>query len=761
MNRQIALLQHLVHKQSGWIIFLFALGLVLSLAGAARLRVDSGIESLMLRDDPDRDRTRMLKREFSNDEVLVVALDFGRPVDHSALVRLRALSRQIEAIQAVEEVLDLTNIEDIRGDGYTLDASPLVDWDEVEGDISSIRERVRDHRLYRRTLASDDLEVLALVVVLEADATETGAADFATARILELLQSPGSGEDCRSYVAGYPMASYDSNRIMSRDLTLLGGVAYLVILVLVIGAYRHWLPAILITLLAFWSQLAAMAYYGFRGIPLSVSTSTVSPLLLATAGAYGIYFIAMLRTVADEEEPEIAVLRPVTRPVCLSVVTTVCGFMALNLIPVEGIGHLGTGLSVGILAAGMGTLLLFPAVIHRCFHVPELNSPAVFDEWAIRGVAFANRPALTLVVGAALIGIIGTGVAFLRVESNPLSYWSHDSYHRKSVEFIRDRIGATIVVSVVIGGVGEYSALEPELLGFASELIREIEANPIVDRTLSILDYLHLMEEAMEPDANSRTLPTGDLAAQYLFLYESGSADDDLRHYINSDRSRLNILTRINRRNSSDILALRAAVLERSEGAPEGVEVEVLGSMVLFGKAMLGVTRGMIAGLTTSLVAIFIVMAVGFASIRIAAVALIANLLPLLVCVGFLGWTGGTLSFATSIIGCIVLALAVDDTAHVLGHVSRHRTLLNTYRTVGAALILTTLSLGGGFSVLLLSEFEAVRTMGLATVVTLLAALLCDLLLLPSLLRLAGLCGGTEPTPKSAHAPELHGHRVI
>jgi len=62
----------------------------------------------------------------------------------------------------------------------------------------------------------------------------------------------------------------------------------------------------------------------------------------------------------------------------------------------------------------------------------------------------------------------------------------------------------------------------------------------------------------------------------------------------------------------------------------------------------------------------------------------------------------------------------------------------HVYRMVGPAVILTTLSLGIGFSALMLSEFQSIAAMGMATAVTLVVALVGDVVLLPSLLVLLG-----------------------
>ncbi len=107
-----------------------------------------------------------------------------------------------------------------------------------------------------------------------------------------------------------------------------------------------------------------------------------------------------------------------------------------------------------------------------------------------------------------------------------------------------------------------------------------------------------------------------------------------------------------------------------------------------------------------------------------------------------MGWLGIELSVATSLVASIAVGLAVDDTIHYLVRYNREfkkdldkkRALDATIRSMGRPMILTTVTIGLGFSVLMLSHFEPTAVFGLMMVVTLVSALMGDLILLPSLM---------------------------
>jgi hypothetical protein len=96
----------------------------------------------------------------------------------------------------------------------------------------------------------------------------------------------------------------------------------------------------------------------------------------------------------------------------------------------------------------------------------------------------------------------------------------------------------------------------------------------------------------------------------------------------------------------------------------------------------------------------------------------------------------------TSLIASIAIGLAVDDTIHYLVRYNREfknslddkLALRQTIKQVGRPIVFTTLTIGIGFSILALSSFKPTAIFGILMVITMLSALVGDLILLPSLM---------------------------
>ena len=94
----------------------------------------------------------------------------------------------------------------------------------------------------------------------------------------------------------------------------------------------------------------------------------------------------------------------------------------------------------------------------------------------------------------------------------------------------------------------------------------------------------------------------------------------------------------------------------------------------------------------------------------------------------------------------MTLGIVVDDTIHLLYRYhtfrkegkSEEESIVTAVRETGVAIIGTTIVLSAGFFVLASSSFKMNADMGLMTAITIIIALVLDLLLIPALLKVTG-----------------------
>jgi uncharacterized protein len=124
-------------------------------------------------------------------------------------------------------------------------------------------------------------------------------------------------------------------------------------------------------------------------------------------------------------------------------------------------------------------------------------------------------------------------------------------------------------------------------------------------------------------------------------------------------------------------------------------------------------------------------------------VFLVPNVLPLLLIAGIMAWLGIELKATTSMIFSIAFGIATDDTIHFISRIkielqygkSLFEALKITYLQTGRAVLITSLIITAGFACMLFSDFKSNFYFGLLISITMVIAVVCDLLLLPILIN--------------------------
>jgi predicted RND superfamily exporter protein len=259
--------------------------------------------------------------------------------------------------------------------------------------------------------------------------------------------------------------------------------------------------------------------------------------------------------------------------------------------------------------------------------------------------------------------------------------------------------------------------------------------------------------------AKAHHLLVGDQAGQgrlpatrRLAVQELAAIDDPraLRNLVSTDRATAAVYGLVPDHGSSraSVIIARLRAYFAEEEAAHPYRITLTG---IYGIAD-GVYRTMVGGLVRSLgfavLVSFLTFGLVLRSVRLALVALVPNLLPLLLTLAVMGLLHIDLKPTTVIIFSITLVIADDDTIQYLarfrnryaelaaaGHPEPHReAALRTLRETAPPMFLTATVVSAGFASLLFSEFLGLANLGLLIGVSLLTAVFADLFLTPLML---------------------------
>lgn len=763
-----ALASLLLGYRAGWVVghprtLLGVAALLSVLAGYAlfeadppglRLRIDPSSEPLLARGDPAADLYREAVRDFGHDEIYAVALVCPEVFTPECLLALERASDRVARFEGVRRVSSLVDATSLRW-------SQAEDWIEIKpfmehvpqesARLAELRRRALNDVVYRQTLVAENAKAAALNVGFQAmddGAFLASGLDAAISRVLAEEISEGQAY----HVAGRPHTKVHVYEGIVRDLRVLIPLAVAVMAAVLWFFFRTWRGVFLplgTSLTAILWTFGAMAA---AGESLTLLSGLLGPLLLAIGSVYGVHVVARYEEAvpgaANSVDAARAALEEVRLPALIAGLTTVIGFAALLMTEVPAVFQLGVFAMLGIVTSTLLALVVIPASLALLPLRPIRSAGAGreggwLDNWLVglaRAVARRSGPAIAL--WAVLGSLALAALPHIEVDTDYLSYFALDDPLRRDFEAINTLLAGVVPVYIVIDGEGPGSFRDPELVRAVDVLEERLASLDAVSRTLSFNDMLGRLNRAFHAGDPAHERAPGSRAAiaELLFMLPK----DELSAFLTVDHGRANIIVRTGAVGSSAILDLEdqlRTVLDENP-LPHGARARITGNAILLAHSADTIVRAQPRSVAVAALAILILISLALRSPGLGLVAMIPNLVPVLLFFGLLGVGLAPLSLPVSLIGCMALGIAIDDSVHFLVRYRRERergstpedAVLLCNRHVGRPIAITSAMLCLGFLVVTGSRFATLQEFGFLSALTMGVCLATDLILLPAVL---------------------------
>ena len=720
-------------------------------SGKPRLEIDPSIDRLLSQGDEEVEYYGKVRETFGGGESFVVTVTADDVFAPEVIARISAVSGRLEMLPRVERVVSLSNTPVPFAQGDELIVISLDDALAEFGEegIEGIKQGMLASPIYRGVLVTRQQKASAIVIY-----TDTGG-DFSVRQELDEAISGIVEEERASvdmWLTGEPHTVVAITRLLLTDLLRIAPIVIVVLASVLAFSFRNLfavaIPLVTVALSAIWS----LALITLLGYSLNIVTVLVPPLLLVLGLSYSVHVVAEYRMViqegADDRPPIMEVLTRVSLPTLLTGVTTVIGFLSLLLSPVEAIREFGILTVIGTLFATATALALTPSML--VFFKPmskqappegENRRETLFDRMVDRVALFDTRHKTPIFVGAAVIAAVAiAGTTQVRVGYDYMDNLPPGSEARTAVEKTQEHLEGTAIFHVIVDAAQNDAWQEPVNLAVLKEIQEWLESQPEVAATTSIVDYLAVINPGFEGKAatGERQIPGSRTQISQMLFF---GASDDTWQFVDRNYRRTNIIVRIPVLDSDSMLDLIARVRGHLARLPHQYQARVTGYPVLVGGVLENVITGQAESVLFALTLVYCILSALFLSLRIGAIALIPNVLPVVGYFGALGIFGITLSPATSVVAPMVLGLAIDDTIHYFMRFNRQvrdtadqeAATIQALRHVGRPVTYTTMGLCLGFLALTTAEVKMQADVGIMACFALAFAWVADFILTPAL----------------------------
>ena len=512
-----------------------------------------------------------------------------------------------------------------------------------------------------------------------------------------------------AHVTGEDVIGAEIVSALKGDLIALNLWGALVITLAAIALLRDLRMALLAVVPALFGAVGVLALSVWLGYPITVLSNVIPILLLVLGVANGVHLAGDLK---KHGTVEVAV--KTVGPACaLTAMTTAIAFASITL---TGNAQL---FEFAVLGA-VGTLLSFAVVIvtfallGRVIPLSSRPLPPMTARFAQRLVRMATARPRTVIASFTLILIVATaGFSQLTAWFPLYQNLPDNSPTLTTNDAIADDFGG--VFQMVVETSGDWTQTR--------NLAQALEAVSPPNTVVSEVNF-------------ARWLGHPDLAPT---PQERDTLPEALMNQLHGDRSR--ILISLPEPMRSDT-TLQHYEMVHATAQAAGASA-VIGLPTVMRQEAVSLIQQLSVGLIVAALGATGVVAFAFRSARLIPILIIPNVLPLMITGASLHlWAQGQLTPTALLALTIAFGIAIDDTVHFLnrftvakanGQTPKQATA-SAAKSAGQMMALTTLLLSLGLSVTLLSDFTPIRLFGGMMIVTLWAALLIDLLLLPALL---------------------------
>ena len=722
-----------------------------------KITIDTDPKHMLPVTSPVRSYNDQVEKSFAlHADVIVLGIVNEQGIfNRQTLARIADLTREIQKMPGVvsRDVVSFTTIDNVTAVDNDLVVRPVLERvPESEAEIRALRGTTLENPLFTGRIVSPDGTATAIYVPIDPKANGKEIADA----IRKLLPKTASGD--RYYLAGDPVARDTFGAEMFRQMAFYSPIAGLVMAIVLWIMFRS-IPLVVANMaVAMVSILWSMGLLIGLGYPVHIMSS-MSPVFLMAIATDSVHifneFAFRFGEVRDKRRAVLDTMSALGSPVFYSDVTTAAGFVSLataTIVPVKIFGLL-VGFGTLVILGMSFTLVPAILVLLREERIPQISGardsnfsipPSRLSRLGEFCVSHAR--AISIAGGVALV-IAGVGLSRIQVNNNMVHWFKPASEVRTADRIMNSRLGGTSTGYLVIQSPAAEAMKDPPLLRGIEGLQRELEKDPRVGKTFSIVDYVKRINRVLHggDPAFDRVPDSAEEVGQYLFLFGMSAKPSDLDNVVDYPFQKANLMLQL----KSWDAGVMAEVIRRTEAY---LAIHPLPHEATFRPAGIAyfnlvwnheVLWGMLESFFAGLVVVLALLVAQTRSFSWGVLAFLPLLFTIAVIYGVVGLVGKDFDMPVAVLSTLSLGMAIDFAIHFVGRFQqRYRqqpnlreALVWTVARPGKGILFNAVLFASGFAVMIFADLTPYVTVGVFMAAIMLLSALMSVVYLPGLIQ--------------------------
>ncbi len=671
------------------------------------------------------------------------------------------LSNKLKTFDEVELTVALADIKKLVKDDEQekFVPEPLIKGDlHTIEEIQAIKKEVFEQLpFYDNFLYNKETKTIRTMVYLKKDIINTKIRErFILDVFIPLIKDFEKDSGLKVHVSGMPYIRTLNSQNIIDEMGMFVGLA-LIITTLIFFLFFRSFRATAITLLVV--SIGVVWAFGFIGLmryEITVLTALIPPLIIVIGVPNAIFLINKyqqeIKIHGNQAKSLIRVISKIGNASFLTNITTASGFATFMFTNSQLLREFGIIASINIMAIFLLSILLIP-IIYSFMNIPKRKHLKHLErKWIGAIVAWMERMVknhrfaiYATVTGLIIISMIG--IYLIRISGSIIEDMPKGKPFFKDIIFFEKEFGGIMPLEILIDTKEKNGVLKLSNLKRIEKLQEEIDEIPELSKPISIVNAVKYSKQAYyNGNPKYYQLPTS-IEKNFILSYIKNSATDmnGLNNFVDSTGRYIRITTFMKDIGTDKMEKIEERLWGKinREFPKERYSVTMTGKALVFLKGTNYLVNNLVISLSLAIVLISLFMAFMFRSFRMIIISIIPNIFPLLFTAGLMGYFGIPIKPSTILVFSIAFGISVDDTIHFLAKYRQeliannweiNKSVFAALKGTGISMFYTSVVLFFGFLVFIVSSFGGTIALGGLVSITLLVAMLSNLILLPSLL---------------------------
>jgi len=670
-------------------------------------------------------------------------------------------AREIDAYSEVDFTLSIGDIKKLAKDkkNQKFFLEPLYGSDpSSDSEVKEIKSELFDRLpFYDHVLYNKETGTIQTAIYLDQKIVNSKIREQFVFKVLnpaiEKFEKD-TGLDVR--VSGMPYIRTMNAQNIIDEIGIFVGLALFITSLIFWLFFRSYRATFITMLVVSIGVVWAFGFIGWFQYEISVLMALIPPLIIVIGVPNAIFLINKYQQEVKKHGNQAKSLQRVISKIgnatLMTNITTASGFATFIFTNSQLLNEFGIIASINILAIFFLSLFIIP-IIYSFMHKPkERHLEHLERKWIdaivnwMENTVRHHRIAIYIsTVGIIVISIIG--VYMIRVSGSIIEDMPKGKQFYKDILFFENEFGGIMPLEILIDTKKKKGVMNLSTLKRMNKLEEEIDEIPELSKTISVLNMVRYSKQAFyNGNPKYYQLPT-EQEKNFILAYtkNSGADSDMLKNFVDStgQYARMTTFMRDIGTDKMELIEERIQLKVNKVFPEERFDVSLTGKALVFLKGTNYLVKNLVISLSLAILLISIFMAWMFRSYKMILISLIPNMLPLLITAGLMGYLGVPIKPSTILVFSIAFGISVDDTIHFLAKYRQEliahkwqvrKSVYAALRETGVSMFYTSVVLFFGFLIFTVSSFGGTKALGGLVSVTLLFAMVANLLLLPSLL---------------------------